>query len=198
MGLKWLADSQLGPRSMKKKGDTTDATRPIPYDYTIYMLCRRQFICKRNICIQLFWIFLIQKKYRLQSMYNYMVGRAASVVSPFYFILLALDGIKKNTQGTLNQERNTRNSESRKIHKEYWIKKDTLQWLLKQGRYTRNSESRRKHKELWIKKETQGTLNQGTNIRTGTLNHERYSWNSESRKINLESWIKEDIPGTKN
>ena len=36
----------------------------------------------------LFWIFLIQMKYRLQSMYNHMVGRAASVVSPFYSILL--------------------------------------------------------------------------------------------------------------
>ena len=33
-------------------------------------------------------IFLIQMKYRLQSMYNHMVGRAASVVSPFYSILL--------------------------------------------------------------------------------------------------------------
>ena len=27
-------------------------------------------------------------KYRLQSMYNHMVGRAASGISPFYFILL--------------------------------------------------------------------------------------------------------------
>ena len=27
-------------------------------------------------------------EYRLQSMYNHMVGRAASVVSPFYFISL--------------------------------------------------------------------------------------------------------------
>ena len=31
-------------------------------------------------------IFLIQMKYRLQSMYNHLVGRAASVVSPFYFL----------------------------------------------------------------------------------------------------------------
>ena len=36
----------------------------------------------------LFWIFLIQMEYRLQSMHNHMVGRAASVVSPFYSILL--------------------------------------------------------------------------------------------------------------
>jgi len=30
----------------------------------------------------------MQMVYRLQSMHNHMVGRAASVVSPFYFILL--------------------------------------------------------------------------------------------------------------
>ena len=35
----------------------------------------------------LFWIFLIQMEYRLQSMYDYMVERAASVVSPFYSFL---------------------------------------------------------------------------------------------------------------
>ena len=35
----------------------------------------------------LFWIFLLQMEYRLQSMYNHMVGRTASVVSPFYSIL---------------------------------------------------------------------------------------------------------------
>ena len=35
----------------------------------------------------LFWIFLIQMEYRLQCMYNHMVGRAASVVSPFYSLL---------------------------------------------------------------------------------------------------------------
>jgi len=33
-------------------------------------------------------IFLIQMNYRLQSMYNHMVGRAASVVFPFYSIPL--------------------------------------------------------------------------------------------------------------
>ena len=36
----------------------------------------------------LFRIFLIEMEYRLQSMYDYMVERAASVVSPFYSILL--------------------------------------------------------------------------------------------------------------
>ena len=36
----------------------------------------------------LFWIFLIQMEYRLQSMYNHMVGRVVSVLSPFYLILL--------------------------------------------------------------------------------------------------------------
>ena len=29
-------------------------------------------------------------EYRLQIMYNHMVGRAESVISPFYFILLGL------------------------------------------------------------------------------------------------------------
>ena len=29
------------------------------------------------------------RRYRLQSMYNHIVGRAASVISPYYFILLA-------------------------------------------------------------------------------------------------------------
>ena len=45
-----------------------------------------------NICLMYsyrvynnqYWIFIIQMKYRLQIMYNHMVGRTASVVSPFY------------------------------------------------------------------------------------------------------------------
>ena len=36
-------------------------------------------------------IFLIQIKYRLQSMYNHMVVWATSDISPFYFILLDTD-----------------------------------------------------------------------------------------------------------
>ena len=32
-------------------------------------------------------IFLIQMEYRLQSLYDYMVGRTVSVISPFYSIL---------------------------------------------------------------------------------------------------------------
>ena len=32
-------------------------------------------------------IFLIQMKYSLQSMYNHMLGRTASVISPFYSLL---------------------------------------------------------------------------------------------------------------
>ena len=36
-------------------------------------------------------IFLIQMKYRLQSMHNHMVGRIASVVSPFYSLLPGQD-----------------------------------------------------------------------------------------------------------
>ena len=35
----------------------------------------------------LFWIFLIQMEYRLQNMYNHMVGWTASVVSPFFSLL---------------------------------------------------------------------------------------------------------------
>ena len=66
-----------------------------PY-HMILHVCRRYSIWIRNICLMyknrvynnLFWIFLIQMEYRLQSMYNHMVGRAASFVSPFYFILL--------------------------------------------------------------------------------------------------------------
>ena len=72
-------------------------TRPaLPYDYTIYMLCRRYSICIRNYRKHnnLFWIFLIQMENCLQSMYNHMVRRAASVVSPFYFVLLALPALK--------------------------------------------------------------------------------------------------------
>ena len=33
----------------------------------------------------------MQMEYRLQSMYYHMVGRAASVVSPFYSVLLGLN-----------------------------------------------------------------------------------------------------------
>ena len=78
---------------MELKGDTTDPARPTIW---LNMLCRRYSIFIRNICLMynyrvynnLFWIFLIQMKYHLQSMYNHMVRRAASVISPFYFILL--------------------------------------------------------------------------------------------------------------
>ena len=74
-----------------------ELTQPsLLYDYTIYMLCRRCSIFKRNICLMynyrlydnIFWIFLIPTEYSLQSMYNHMVGQATSVVSPLYFILL--------------------------------------------------------------------------------------------------------------
>ena len=66
-------------------------TRPaLPYDFTIYMLCRRYSICMYNYRVynNLFWIFYKEMEYRLQSMYNHMVGRATSVISPFYFMLL--------------------------------------------------------------------------------------------------------------
>ena len=77
-------------RSMDKKGGKTDVARPTIWLY-IYMSCRRYSICTRNIQNRLLHQtkFLNQIKYRLLSMYIlYMVGRAASVVSPFYFILL--------------------------------------------------------------------------------------------------------------
>ena len=71
-------------------------TRPaLPYDYACF--ADGHSICIRNICLMynyrvynnLFWIFHIQMYYCLQRMYNHMVGQAASIVSPFYFILLA-------------------------------------------------------------------------------------------------------------
>ena len=81
---------------MKCKGDTTDAARPT---ILLYMLCscRRYSICIRYIFRIGYFIrgnctsdkyFLYKWSTRLQSMYNHMVGRAAAVVSPFYFILL--------------------------------------------------------------------------------------------------------------
>ena len=36
-------------------------------------------------------IFLIQMKYRLQGMYDHMAGRAGSISSPLYSILLGVD-----------------------------------------------------------------------------------------------------------
>ena len=38
-------------------------------------------------------IFLIQMEYRLQSIYNHMVGRTASVISPFYSLLSGLPSL---------------------------------------------------------------------------------------------------------
>ena len=40
-------------------------------------------------------IFHNQMEYRLQSMYNHMVGRTASVISPFYSLLPVVDPIKE-------------------------------------------------------------------------------------------------------
>ena len=88
-------------------------------------------------------------------------------------------------------------SETRKIHKELWIKKDT-QLILKQGRYTRNSESRKIHKELWIKEQTSGQGLWITKDIPGILNQERLTWNPESKKIYQEPRIKTDTLGTLN
>ena len=68
-------------------------TRPaLPYTcfadgYSIWIIniCLMYNYCVYN---NLFWIFHIKMEYRLQIMYNHMVGRAESVISPFYFILL--------------------------------------------------------------------------------------------------------------
>ena len=79
---------QCVPRSMEKKGDTTDAAHP-----TIWLcnLCRQYFIWIRNICLMYnnqFWIFLIQMMHHLQSMYNHMVGCQLCRINPlkFYFV----------------------------------------------------------------------------------------------------------------
>ena len=67
-------------------GDITDAVRPIPYDYTcfaddtsfVYEIFRIGYCIRGNCNIR--QIFLNQMEYRLQSMYNHMVGRTASVI----------------------------------------------------------------------------------------------------------------------
>ena len=51
-------------------------------------------------------------EYRLQSMYNHMVGRAASFVSSFYSILLELNTLSDTTVITENYEIGRRLSES--------------------------------------------------------------------------------------
>ena len=66
-------------------------TRPaLPYDYTCF--ADGYSICIRNIQNRLLYtciiqMFLIQMEYCLQSMYQYMVGWAASIISPFYSLL---------------------------------------------------------------------------------------------------------------
>ena len=66
----------------------------LPYDYTCF--ADGTSICIWNIYNRLMYtqylyirqIFHIQMKYRrLQSMYNHMVGRTSSVISPFYSLL---------------------------------------------------------------------------------------------------------------
>ena len=83
-------------------------TRPALYHIIIHAL-QTVSIWIRNICLMnyrvynnLFWIFLIQMEYRLQSKYNHMVGRAASFVSPFYSILLGLIWIFIKIQSRLH------------------------------------------------------------------------------------------------
>ena len=48
---------------------------------------------KYRVYNNLFWIFLIQMEYRLQ-----MVGRAASVVSPFYSLLSGFISFQPHVQ----------------------------------------------------------------------------------------------------
>ena len=50
------------------------------YNYRVYKITYSEYFLYKAV----------YKEYRLQSMYNQMVGLAASVVSPFYSILLGL------------------------------------------------------------------------------------------------------------
>ena len=80
--------------------NVTVAARPTIW---LYILCRRYFIWIRYICLiynNLFYFFLYKWSTRLQSMYNHMVGRAVSVVSPFYFLVLGID--KQDNLGNFN------------------------------------------------------------------------------------------------
>ena len=54
---------------------------------TVFHLNKKYLSDVQLLRIQLFWIFDIQMKYCLQSMYNRMVGRTASVISFFYSLL---------------------------------------------------------------------------------------------------------------
>ena len=63
------------------------ATNLTPYHMIIHALQTVLYLNKKNIVLMynycvynnIFWIFLIQMEYRLQSMFNNMVGRAATV-----------------------------------------------------------------------------------------------------------------------
>ena len=64
-----------------------------PYNMIMHTLqtgiVKEIFRTEAELLLYIREIFLIQMKYRLQSMYNHMVGRAASDVSPFYSIILS-------------------------------------------------------------------------------------------------------------
>ena len=82
------------------------------------MICRLYSICLRNIQNRLLYtrksyirqIFLFQMKYCLQSMYNHMVGRASSVVSPFYSILCDFNPEAEVNRGSAHSPSLTCNS----------------------------------------------------------------------------------------
>ena len=93
LNLLWNSDSHMQGVWNRRK---IQLTRPaLQYDYKCFADVSSLKI--RNICLMynyrvyhnLFWIFLLLMEYRLQSMYNHMVERSTSVISPFYFIRLA-------------------------------------------------------------------------------------------------------------
>ena len=74
-------------------------TRPaLPYDYHAMQTVLNLKKYSESVIVYAVFVHLTNIsftnikyfKYRLQSMYNHMVGRAALIVSPFYSILLGL------------------------------------------------------------------------------------------------------------
>ena len=56
----------------------------------------------------LFWIFLIQMKYRLQSMYNHMVGRAVTELylpTVLYSLVISYTGFNSENEVAENKQK---------------------------------------------------------------------------------------------
>ena len=90
----WFCLNSILYRENQGVWNRRDAVRPTIW---LYMLCRRYFIWIRNICLMynyrvynnIFWMFLTQMEYRLQIMYNHMVGFGVSCISLVYSILIS-------------------------------------------------------------------------------------------------------------